>query len=77
MVYSVFPAKNLEDLLDKFEQNYCNLLLVSFRIVKPKFTKSIANEQKDHELGALDSVVIQAGPFLDLVKDFYFSDYNR
>lgn len=77
MIYNVFPVKAMEGLLEKFEETYSRLLLVSFRIIKPKFTKSHDSKKLGEDNFSRDVLVVHGGPFLNFVKDYYISDFNK
>ncbi|KAL4501824.1 hypothetical protein ABPG73_019961 [Tetrahymena malaccensis] len=76
LTYNVFPQKGRESMVDMFQKHYNNFLTVSFRIIKPKFTKSHYNK-KHNDDGNIDSLIIHGGPFLNFVQDYYINDYNK
>ncbi|EAR82920.2 hypothetical protein TTHERM_01068230 (macronuclear) [Tetrahymena thermophila SB210] len=76
LTYNVFPQKGRESMIDMFQKHYNNFLTVSFRIIKPKFTKSHYNKKQNDD-GNIDSLIIHGGPFLNFVQDYYINDYNK
>jgi hypothetical protein len=40
MIKNVYPVKDVENILQKFDTLYRDFIKVSFNIIKPKFTKS-------------------------------------
>ncbi|KAL4486828.1 hypothetical protein ABPG72_006660 [Tetrahymena utriculariae] len=77
LTFNVFPQKGRESMIDMFQKHYNNFLTVSFRIIKPKFTKSHYNKKHNDDDGNIDSLIIHGGPFLNFVKDYYLNDYNK
>ena len=59
-----------------FEIQYRDFLKVSFKIIKPKFTKSYQNKKETTNV-CLDPLIIHGGSFIDIVKDFYINHYNK